>query len=47
MKVYGVGTHKMTLPDALLMSTNNVCFHVEMRKIFTWAQLFKTNDVIS
>ena len=32
-KIYGVGTHKKRLTEALLMSTHNVCFHGEIRKI--------------
>ena len=33
MKTYVVGTHYKHLGEALLMSTNNICFHAEIRKI--------------
>ena len=33
MKTYEVGTHKKCLAQALLMSTHNICFHGEIRKI--------------
>ena len=34
-KTYVVGTHNKRLGEALLMSTHNICFHGEIRKIFT------------
>ena len=39
MKAYVVGTHQKRLCEALLMSTHNICFHGEIRKIsafFGW-----------
>ena len=38
-KTYVVGTHWKRLSKALLMSTHNICFHGEIRKIFTWYPL--------
>ena len=35
MKTYVMGTHKKRLAEALLMSTHNICFLGEIRKIFT------------
>ena len=32
-KTYVVGTHKKHLSEVLLMSTHNICFHGEIRKI--------------
>ena len=34
MKTYVVGTHYKHLGEALLMSTHDICFHGEIRKIF-------------
>ena len=34
-KTYVVGTHLKCLTESLLMSTHNICFHGEIRKIFT------------
>ena len=36
MKTYVVGTHSKRLAKALLMSTHNICFHGEIRKISCW-----------
>ena len=33
MKAYVVGTHLKRLAEALLMSTHNMCFRGEIRKI--------------
>ena len=33
MKTYVVGTHLKHLAEVLLMSTHNICFRGEMRKI--------------
>ena len=33
MQTYVVGTHLKRLVEALLMSTHNICFHGEIRKI--------------
>ena len=33
MKTYVVGTHKKRLAEVLLMSTHNICFHGEIKKI--------------
>ena len=35
-KIYVVGTHQKCLGEALLIGTHNICFHMEIRKIFTW-----------
>ena len=35
-KTYVVGIHWKHLIEALLMSTHNICFRGEVRKIFTW-----------
>ena len=34
-KTYVVGTHQKHLAEALLLSTHNICFCGEIRKIFT------------
>ena len=34
-KTYVVGTHQEHLGKSLLMSTNNICFHLEIRKLLT------------
>ena len=33
VKTYVVGTHQKRLGEALLMSTHNICFHGEIRKV--------------
>ena len=38
-KTYIVGTHQKHLGEALLMSTHNICFRGEIRKIITWYAL--------
>ena len=35
-KKYAVGTHSKCLTEALLMSTHNICFYGEIRKLLTW-----------
>ena len=34
-KKYVVGTHQKRLSEALLMSTHNIRFHADIRKIFS------------
>ena len=34
MKTYVVGTHQKCLTEALLMSTHNLCYYAEIRKLF-------------
>ena len=36
MEIYVVSTHKNCLNEALLMSTHNICFRKDIRKIFIW-----------
>ena len=43
MKTYVVGTHWKWLSEALLMSTDKMCFHVEIRKILDIFYDFLTN----
>ena len=33
-KMYVVGTHQKCLCEEFLMSTHNICFHREIRKIY-------------
>ena len=39
IKTYVESTHYKRLAEALLMSTHNICFHGEIRQIFTWYPL--------
>ena len=34
-----VGTHYKHIPEALLMNTNNICFHGEIRKILSYLEI--------